>query len=107
MGAPASPRLGTLFTRGTRSGATRAVTLGYVPAEGGALLVTSVDGARQWMRNLRASPDCEFEMAGSRRPYRADEVLGPDLEATRRAYEERYPSFRGRVHGPPFRLSPR
>jgi deazaflavin-dependent oxidoreductase (nitroreductase family) len=90
----ATKRVGRLTTKGRRSGLERSVTVGFVPAPDGDLLLVS-RGPRGWTANLRAAPSCTFEDA----LYVAVELHGDDLVAARRAYGQRYPEFEGAMDG--------
>ena len=63
LGMPGTPvpdggyALRVLRTRGRRSGAPRSTPVGVVGRDGGEYVVSPV-GTRDWVRNLRADPEC-------------------------------------------------
>lgn len=72
-------RLGTLFlhTMGHRSGKARANGLFYLEDGSNLVVVASNAGSEKapaWLRNLRAQPEADVEIADRRRPVRAREA---------------------------------
>ena len=65
--------IGTLYVHGRRSGIERSVRLRYTIAPGSALLISAGGLTEQWPQNLRAKPNCQFEIGGERRFYLAVE----------------------------------
>ncbi len=65
--------IGTLHVRGRRTGAVRAVRLRYATTPDGSVLISPGGFGEQWPLNLRANPDCRFEIDGEARRYRAVE----------------------------------
>jgi deazaflavin-dependent oxidoreductase (nitroreductase family) len=65
--------IGTLCVRGRRTGTERSVRLRYTTAPGGSLLISAGGLTEQWPLNLRANPNCQFEIGGERRAYLAVE----------------------------------
>jgi deazaflavin-dependent oxidoreductase (nitroreductase family) len=107
----ASGRFVRIETRGSVSGAARAVTVGFVDDDpgdpAGALLVAAGSDDAAWARNLEADPRCHVRV-GERSFDAIAEQLGRDDHA--RAIRElilRYgtPS-EGLGRGPSFRLRP-
>jgi hypothetical protein len=56
--------LGTLRTKGRRTGLVRAVELRYSPGGGGSFLIRPGGYAEQWPLNLLANPECAFVIDG-------------------------------------------
>lgn len=81
LGMPATPvpdkgyALRVLRTRGRRSGEPRSTPLGVIGHEGGEYLV-SPTGARDWVRNLRATAGCAL-LASDRTDERRAVTPGP------------------------------
>jgi hypothetical protein len=65
--------IGTLYARGRRSGIERVVPLRYTVTPGDGVPISAGGRTEQWPLNLRAHPDCQFEIASQRRRYRAVE----------------------------------
>jgi deazaflavin-dependent oxidoreductase (nitroreductase family) len=105
----ASGRYLRIRARGSRTGAARTVTVGYVDdeAEPGALLVASRLGSA-WARNLLDDPDCTVETAERTFAAVAVPLVGPDHARAVRELILRYGTpAEGLGHGPSFRLRPR
>lgn len=64
--------LRVLRTRGRRSGEPRDTPIGVV-GHGGAGYLVSPTGGRDWVRNLRATPECAIRSATGDEPHRAVE----------------------------------
>ena len=66
--------IGILSHRGRKSGQTFSSPLVYLP-DGNRLVVIASKGGMSkhplWYLNLRANPDCEFEIGATKKPYRA------------------------------------
>ena len=62
----------TLETVGRRSGRPRRVTIGFVEASGGVLLVAGSSRSTQWTLNLMAQPLCHVQIDGRWMTYRAE-----------------------------------
>jgi len=103
-----SGRFVQIETLGRTSSQWRATPVGYVHAEGGALLVRAGHADAHWALNLLASPTCRASLRGQTLTYRAEHLLGDARDAALRAITERY--GRGMEDragaGPAFRLVP-
>jgi F420H(2)-dependent quinone reductase len=72
-----------LTTKGRRSGERRHVVLNYLPDGDSYVVVASYGGEDRdpaWWRNLKADPEAEVTLAGSRVKVRARESEGADRE---------------------------
>jgi deazaflavin-dependent oxidoreductase (nitroreductase family) len=96
-----------LETTGRRSGQRRIVTIGFVAADAGALLVAASSPSTGWAANLDADPACVVELDGERRPFSATR-LGPHERAVVvRDLILKYGTPAERLGaGPAFRLEP-
>jgi deazaflavin-dependent oxidoreductase (nitroreductase family) len=85
-----------LTSTGARSGRSGSVPLVGLPTPDGVVVIASNYGREHhpaWYHNLRAHPDAEIAVDGSRRPVRAVEAEGERRERIWRAALEIYPGF--------------
>lgn len=85
-----------LTTIGRRTGAPRRIEIWFAAAPGPSDTIYLLAGGREragWVRNLRANPQVEVEIAGRRRPGRA-RVLAPDDAEDARARRLVYDKYR-------------
>ncbi len=78
-----------LGVRGRTSGQLRTVPINPIDVDGIRYLV-SPRGDTQWVRNIRASGECELRRARSARQYTATEIADADKPAILRAYLARW-----------------
>lgn len=96
-----------LETRGRRSGRPRRVPVGFLEAEGGALLVAAADEDTHWALNLLAEPRCTVEREGIRLEHEAILLEEEAHHATVTALIMKYGAPAERLGaGPAFRLAP-
>jgi len=73
IGEDAMSSIGVLQVRGRRTGIIRTVRLRYAITPDGSVLISAGGLSEQWPLNLRANPNCQFEIGGERRAYWAVE----------------------------------
>jgi deazaflavin-dependent oxidoreductase (nitroreductase family) len=96
-----------LETSGRTSGQVRRVTIGFVEAPDGSLLVAASSQDTQWARNLAAQPRCVVERSGERREYAAMPIAGDVAQGAVRLLILKYGTPAERLGaGPVFRLVP-
>lgn len=78
-----------LAVRGRTTGERRTVPVNPIDVDGVRYLV-SPRGDTQWVRNIRASGECELRRARSTRQYTATEIVEADKPAILRAYLARW-----------------
>ncbi len=78
-----------LAVRGRTTGEWRTVPVNPLDVDGGRYLV-SPRGETQWVRNLRASGECELRRGRSAQQYTGTEVADVDKPAILRAYLDRW-----------------
>jgi deazaflavin-dependent oxidoreductase (nitroreductase family) len=82
-----------LSARGRRSGEPRRVTIWFV-TDGDAVAVGSLKDDRNWIRNARANPDVELEIAGRRFAGRFRATDSAEHARIRSAMAGKYLAFR-------------
>lgn len=96
-----------LETRGRTSGRVRRVTIGFVEAPDGSLLVAASARDTHWAQNLAMQPRCTVERAGERRECVAMPIAGDVAQDAVRALIIKYGAPAERLGaGPVFRLIP-
>lgn len=93
-GAP----VGLLVHRGRKSGRTLTAPLLYLTDGDRLVIVASKGGMSEhplWYGNLVASPDCEFEIGTTRRPYRARTASAEEKAAFWPRLVKMYPDYAG------------
>jgi deazaflavin-dependent oxidoreductase (nitroreductase family) len=97
-----------LRTTGHRSGAPRTVTVGFVEADDGALLVAASSDGTSWASNLSADPACFVERDDVGRAYTAVRLRTSERAAAITGLILKYGTPAERLGaGPAFRLEPR
>jgi deazaflavin-dependent oxidoreductase (nitroreductase family) len=105
----ASGRFVRIETRGAMTGATRAVTIGYVDdgTVPGAILVAAGSATAAWANNLVADPGCHVELADRSFDAVAEALDARDHARAVRELILRYGTPAESLgHGPSFRLRP-
>jgi deazaflavin-dependent oxidoreductase (nitroreductase family) len=96
-----------LTTTGRVSGRAIRTAVGFVVEPDGSLLVAAGNPGADWAANLLAEPACNGTIGRVKRPYRAEELTGPDRA---RAITELILKYgtpaEGLGAGPAFRLRP-
>ncbi len=96
-----------LHTTGRRSGRIRAVTIGFVEAADGSLLVAAGSETTSWAANLRATPACAVERDGRRTRYSAEPLRDTARASAITRLILKYGTPAERLGaGPAFRLTP-
>jgi deazaflavin-dependent oxidoreductase (nitroreductase family) len=102
----AGGRYARLETRGRRTGLARAVTIGFVEAGDGSVLVAARPGAA-WAENLLDDPHCRVTVGERSWSALAEPLAGPDFAAAVRGSILRYGTPAETLGlGPAFRLRP-
>ena len=102
----AGGRYARIATIGRRTGAPRIVTVGFVEAADGAVLVAARQGA-SWAENLLDDPRCTVTIAGRSWDARAEPLVGADFALAVRESILRYGTPAETLgSGPAFRLRP-
>jgi deazaflavin-dependent oxidoreductase (nitroreductase family) len=102
----AAGRYARLETRGRRTGLLRAVTVGFVEAEDGSVVVASRPDSA-WAANLLDDPRCRVTIGEATWAAVAEPLTGPDFAAAIRDSILRYGTPAEALGlGPAFRLSP-
>ena len=96
-----------LETSGRTSGRVRRVTIGFVEAPDGSLLVAASSQDTHWAQNLAAQPRCVVERSGERREFAAVPMAGDVAQGAVRSLILKYGTPAERLGaGPAFRLVP-
>ena len=104
----ASGRFVRIETRGRRSGAARAVTVGFVAEAHGSILVAAGSPDADWAANLAAEPACRVTIGSETVEATAEPLDGAGHAAAIRDLILRYGTPAEALgHGPSFRLRPR
>jgi deazaflavin-dependent oxidoreductase (nitroreductase family) len=100
-------RVALVTTTGRISGQPRTVAVGFVPEPDGAVLVSAMDAATAWGRNLRANPICQV-VIGERRFEAWAELLdrAGHIHTVRELILRYGTPSEGLGRGPSFRLRP-
>ena len=103
----ASGRWVRIETRGRRSGAVRAVSVGFVDGPEGSIVVAAGDPDADWAANLADDPTCRVTIGERAYAAVAEPVDGPERSAAIRDLILRYGTPAERLgHGPVLRLRP-
>lgn len=87
-----------LHSVGAKSGLERDTPLMYYPEDGGSMLVTGSNFAREshpaWTANLLANPDAAVSLHGRRLPVRATRLSDDEVERVWPQIEKQWPGYR-------------
>ncbi len=97
--------VGELTTTGRRTGTPRTAIVGFVRVGDTGILVAAQGTASAWVDNLRANPDCLFEVRSRPAPFKAHELGGAERETAIRRIRRRYFGDSRYCAGAAFRLT--
>lgn len=100
-------KVALLETRGRTSGRPARTAVGFVEHPDGTLVLAAGSAGADWVRNLRAEPECSVRIGERHARYLAREVEGADHSAAVVELILKYGTpAEGLGHGPVFRLIP-